>query len=545
MKKVPHLLDIIAIDRLGQMQDTFCESLGCAGIVTDPGGNYLIPSSQYSDLCTVVQQTPEGRKQCLLTAQRACSAFAYNQRPVTYKCHLGLMDCAAPIFFRGDLIGSFLVGQFISEDTDINELRRKLRRYGINHEQITSLLNTLYSASEEKISTCLKLDSLLCDMLTELTKKHFYYLHPESALEKLQAVDPLASKVNSSDINSQCKDGSSAENERLWLDMIGNCTEIQSIRRTVRRIADLDIPVLIQGETGVGKELVAKAIHRLSNRSDGPFVAVNCNAVPENLIESELFGYEKGAFTGAVKKSKGKFHLAHKGTLFLDEIGDVKIDFQKKLLRALEEKCIVPLGGNNTIDTDFRLITATSQSLTEKMERGEFRSDLYYRISGIPLLVPPLRDRKNDICLIAQYFLDKYNAKLKRHLVFSQSAKDMLEKQAWKGNVRELKHVIYRSAILKENSDVLSSKDISLDLNSSQSEGFRNREGLLKEYAHRKLDEGIYFKKEMESFEQILITEALIKSQNVTSASKLLSIPRTTLLGKLKKLRPTGSPRQI
>jgi len=229
-----------------------------------------------------------------------------------------------------------------------------------------------------------------------------------------------------------------------------------SVCRMVERVAPTDVTTLVLGESGTGKELVARAIHGLSDRADRELVAINCAAIPESLLESELFGYEKGAFTGALKRKLGRIEFASGGTLFLDEIGDIPIGLQSKLLRFLQERVIQRLGGNEDIPVDVRVICATHQDLQTKIADGSFREDLYYRISDISIQVPPLRERGGDIALLAKFFLDRYQKQFRRKCDrFSQEALEALVSQRWPGNVRELEGAIKRAVVMSDGLQIL------------------------------------------------------------------------------------------
>lgn len=235
--------------------------------------------------------------------------------------------------------------------------------------------------------------------------------------------------------------------------IIGNSPAIKKIFALMEKATKTNITVSVSGETGTGKELVAKAIHYNSLRSKEAFVAVNISAIPKELIESELFGHEKGAFTGAVSRRIGKFEQAHKGTLFLDEIGEMELSLQAKLLRVLQEKELTRVGGNSIIKTDVRVITATHKKLAEEVEKGNFRQDLYYRLLGLPIELPPLRERGNDILLLGKYFLDEFSQENQLGtLTLSTEAREKLLRYAFPGNVRELKAIIELAAVLT-NSD--------------------------------------------------------------------------------------------
>src|SRR5438552_2729340 len=229
--------------------------------------------------------------------------------------------------------------------------------------------------------------------------------------------------------------------------LVGISPAIRQLFDTLVRVAPSNSSVLIQGESGTGKELVAQAVHRLSRRALGPLVAVNCAAIPEQLLESELFGHVKGAFTGASQTRQGRFRLADGGTVFLDEIGEMPLALQGKLLRVLQERAIEPVGGSKPESVDFRLIAATNKDLEAQVAKGAFRGDLFYRLNVVPLILPPLRERRGDVPLLTGHFLARHNAGKERPLVFSQEAIDALERHPWPGNVRELENLVERLAL--------------------------------------------------------------------------------------------------
>ncbi len=231
--------------------------------------------------------------------------------------------------------------------------------------------------------------------------------------------------------------------------MIGSSPEIEQVKEMVRRVAVLPSTIAIYGESGVGKELVARSVHQLSERSQKPFVAINCGAIPENLLESELFGHKKGAFTGAVEDKDGMFVVANGGTLFLDEIGEMPLSLQVKLLRVLDNSVVTPLGGTESIKVDVRIVSATNRDLEDMVKEGAFREDLFYRLNVIPLHVPALRARPDDIPLLVRYFASRHAEKLARgNLGVTQEAMDALCSYDWPGNVRELGNVIERAVAL-------------------------------------------------------------------------------------------------
>ena len=232
-------------------------------------------------------------------------------------------------------------------------------------------------------------------------------------------------------------------------DLIGNSPTMQQLLNTVALVAPTDTTVLILGESGTGKELVADTVHTNSERGQKPLVKVNCAALPENLLESELFGHEKGAFTGAIAKRKGRFEVANGGTIFLDEIGEIPLSVQVKLLRVLQEQQFEPVGSSKTMSVDVRVIAATNRNLEEEVEQGRFREDLFYRLNVFPIRVPPLRERKEDIAMLAEHFLTKFSAKHKRQIKgFTPRSLDLMMRYEWKGNIRELENSVERSVIL-------------------------------------------------------------------------------------------------
>jgi DNA-binding NtrC family response regulator len=237
--------------------------------------------------------------------------------------------------------------------------------------------------------------------------------------------------------------------------IVGDDAKLKQVSVQLHRAAATDTTVLLEGESGTGKELFARALHALSPRADGPFIAINCAAIPENLLETELFGHEKGAFTGAAARKPGKFELAHRGTLFLDEIGDLPLSLQAKILRALEEKRFERVGGTVPLQVDVRVVAATNRNLKAAVAARQYREDLYFRLSVFPITIPPLRDRPDDIPTLARYFIERFCRDLnKRPLVLSPAAEDELRRYAWPGNVRELQNCIERAAILTEGDTI-------------------------------------------------------------------------------------------
>ncbi len=237
--------------------------------------------------------------------------------------------------------------------------------------------------------------------------------------------------------------------------ILGKSVKIEALKKMILKVAPAKTNVLIIGESGTGKELVARALHELSPVKDGPFIAVNCGAIPESLIESELFGHKKGSFTGAIADKPGLFEVADGGTLFLDEVGELPVSMQVKLLRALQDRAIRRVGGNETVKTDVRIVAATNKNLEEGVKKGTFREDLYYRLNVIMLETPPLRERVGDVEELVQVFFDRFNEKQKRNLKgVSLDALEVLLSHAWPGNIRELENVMERVVTLESGSEI-------------------------------------------------------------------------------------------
>jgi len=322
--------------------------------------------------------------------------------------------------------------------------------------------------------------------------------------------------------------GLTEENKRLKSELsdkadfrtiVGSSKEMEKVFDVIRKVADTEAAVLITGESGTGKELVARSIHANSSRRDAPFVAINCAAIPRDLLESELFGHVKGAFTGAIRDKIGKFQVAEGGTLFLDEVGELPVELQPKLLRALQEKEVVPVGGTKEQKLDVRVVSATNLNVDKAIADGTFREDLYYRLSVIPMHLPPLRERRKDIPLLIKYFCAKHGSD---KITFDKDAFETLVMYPWPGNVRELENTVERLLIMR-NSDVISIDDLPEKL-------LVNGHSVS---AIIKLpDEGY----SLEQLEREIVVEALERNVwNQAAAARFLRIPRHTLIYRLEK----------
>lgn len=325
--------------------------------------------------------------------------------------------------------------------------------------------------------------------------------------------------------------GLAEENKRLknelsdkadFRTIVGSSKEMEKVFEVIRKVADTEAAILITGESGTGKELVARSIHANSSRKDAPFVAINCAAIPRDLLESELFGHVKGAFTGAVKDKTGKFQLAEGGTLFLDEVGELPVELQPKLLRALQEKEVEPVGGTKVQKLDVRVISATNLDIDKAIENGTFREDLYYRLTVIPIHLPPLRERRKDIPLLIRYFCTKHKSE---KVSFDKDALGAMVMYPWPGNVRELENTVERLLIMR-NGETITLEDLPdkiLDEKTVRQPGSA---------IIRLPDEGY----SLEQLEQEVVVDALERNNwNQTAAARFLRIPRHILIYRMEK----------
>jgi DNA-binding NtrC family response regulator len=312
-----------------------------------------------------------------------------------------------------------------------------------------------------------------------------------------------------------------------FTEIIGKSEKMREICELVKKVSGSDASVLLQGESGTGKELFARAIHSLSLRKDKPFIAINCAAIPHELLENELFGSEKGAFTGAHARKMGKFEIAHTGTIFLDEIGDMDIQLQAKLLRVLQQKNFERLGGTRTVDVDVRVIAASNMDLSQQIAAKHFREDLYYRLSVFPVTIPPLRERFQDVPELADYFVDKYCREMRKpRKSLSREAVKLLEKYHWPGNVRELENTIERAVILAEGKKI-TPDHLAIRLRRTDEIRLRDGSGLKEIGAHAQMQA-----------ERGTIIRVLRETRgNKRKTAKILQIDYTTLFDKIKKYK--------
>ncbi|HIJ60869.1 MAG TPA: sigma-54-dependent Fis family transcriptional regulator [Nitrospirae bacterium] len=330
---------------------------------------------------------------------------------------------------------------------------------------------------------------------------------------------------------------SQSENTQIT-PIVGSSKAIKEIYEIISRVLNTDSTVLILGESGTGKELIAKTIHYGGQRANKPFIHVNCAAIPSELLESELFGYEKGAFTGAFNSRLGKFEMAKSGTILLDEIGDMPPQLQAKILRVLQERSFERIGGMKTITVDVRIIAATNKNLQDIVAQGKFREDLFYRLNVIPITMPPLRNRTEDIPELCEYFIEKFNKKFNKTVGISNSVYQYFKNYSWPGNVRELENLIERLFVLKEDNMIIPS-----DL----PEGIRN--GGIPEIPDFIDDDtnpfinGIDLNAALKAYEKRLIIHALDLHEGIKArAAKYLNIKRTSLIEKMKRYGITSTP---
>jgi two-component system nitrogen regulation response regulator GlnG len=371
----------------------------------------------------------------------------------------------------------------------------------------------------------------------------YEYLPKPFDLDELQKLikKALESKQN---LKNKTKIRNKSEKQLI----VGRSPAMQDLYKSIARLSQNDLTVMIYGESGTGKELVAKALHKYSTRSEKPFIALNMAAIPNDLIESELFGHEKGSFTGAHQKSDGKFKLAEKGTLFLDEIGDMPIDAQTRLLRVLQEGEFTPIGGKEKIQADTRIIAATHKNLSNLIEKGEFREDLFYRLNVVPISIPPLRERKEDIPELVNHFLDKAKDQQLEPKKFTTESFQILEKYQWPGNVRELENFILKLCALYTDDNImnedLAEEILNLQKLDQQMLDTDNQfSKILENYLSRNINkinkeyQGDVYNYFVTELEKVLLLEVLKnKNGNQLKAAELLGLNRNTLRKKITEL---------
>ncbi|MCB9092618.1 MAG: sigma-54-dependent Fis family transcriptional regulator [Halobacteriovoraceae bacterium] len=401
---------------------------------------------------------------------------------------------------------SIVMTGFASIETAITATKKGVYHYLTKPFELENLNKLVIEGFAQKLKTIIKDQKLIED---------------SSSLSPLHSLTSEKLKTSLPEVTD----------EDVFASMIGRSTAMKLVFDRIKKVAKSKSTILITGESGTGKELVAKAIHQLSQSSENSLVSINCAAIPRDLLESELFGHVKGAFTGAVSNRKGKFELANNTTIFLDEIGDMPVVLQVKLLRVLQSRQIEPVGSCKVFEINTRVIAATHKNLEDAVREGSFREDLFYRLNVIPITIPALRDRKEDIPLLISFFLKKYVSADRSNMIeFSTDAFNLLLSYNWPGNVRELENVIERLVILKGGA-VIMPQDLPTKI-------FKGNP--LTNLTYKSLfelpEEGVLLKKILSDIEDSLIVQALEKTKgNKNKASKLLGLNRTTLIEKIKK----------
>mgnify|MGYP003674693320 CR=1 FL=1 len=413
---------------------------------------------------------------------------------------------------------------------------------GSDNGQVSAIVEELHNWDEGV--PCLALGETHLDNLDDILRRKVVS-HLELPLNYNKTLDSLyRAQVFREQYSSQMGRGKRREVE-LFRSLVGTSRGVQVVRELMSQVADKDVSVLITGQSGTGKEVVARNLHYNSHRRNKPFVPVNCGAIPAELLESELFGHEKGAFTGAITARSGRFELAESGTLFLDEIGDMPLSMQVKILRVLQEKSFERVGGNKTIHTDVRIIAATHKNLEDMIESGEFREDLYYRLNVFPIEMPALKDRVEDIPLLMNELISRMETEKRGSIRFNSAAILSLCRHEWPGNIRELANLVERLGIMHPY-DVIGVKELppkyrhveeSEDLMQSEELGMQSAPGLSNLDSPALLPvNGIDLKDYLSNLEKSLIQQALDEASGVVArAAEKLRIRRTTLVEKVRK----------
>jgi transcriptional regulator with GAF, ATPase, and Fis domain len=408
-------------------------------------------------------------------------------------------DIAIPLVFEDKVIGALLLGSKLSRDIYTNEDVRMLRTLG--YQAAIAIHNAT------SYQTIRKLNATLGEKVRKIEdqQQQILVLQKQLVNENRYLKEEIRERYN-------------------FREVVGSSTAIKDVLKMVEKVANTQSVVLVRGESGTGKELIARAIHYVSDRRNGPFVKVNCAALSEGVLESELFGHERGAFTGAIRQKVGRFELANGGTVFLDEIGDVPLKTQVRLLRVLQEKEFERVGGNETVQVDVRVIASTHRDLEELIKDRHFREDLFYRLNVISLVIPPLRERKEDIYELAIHFLNKYNREVGKNLRYiDDEAMQLLVNHSWPGNVRELENMIERAVVLGEG-ECVTVKDLPFGQIARPEAVWSGPGG------------GSTLPETLDSYERDRLRAAVAEfNGNRSAAARSLGLKRTTFISKLKK----------
>ncbi len=458
-------------------------------------------------LCNLANSSANGARACLQNYKKNLKEFNSSQKPFTYKCHAGLKVAAVPIFANGNYAGAIVGAGILAQKMKIAELKKridKLAKLDINKplaKQSYDKLSLISADSKEYLLDFIEL------IARELVAS-YELLHEKEEIIKRQSV--LLERA----YNAKYKG------------IIGTSAAMKKIFDILELVENSEIPVLIEGESGVGKELLASAVHYNSPRRDQMFVILNCSTFNDTLLSSELFGHEKGAFTGAISEKSGLFEIADGGSIFLDEIGDMKLETQAQILRVLENGTFYKVGGANQIKVDVRIIAATNKRLKKQVDQGLFRTDLFYRINNIHIKMPPLRERREDIIALINYFLESYsethNIKKKE---ISKDVMELLTNYDWPGNIRELKNLIESLIILSGKNETIETRYIPLEILGNQS---------LKSDHLKPNPNGAKLKEIIRSVEKEVVSDMLQTANwNKSAASKKLGISRAALNNKI------------
>ncbi|MFN3696499.1 MAG: sigma-54-dependent transcriptional regulator [Pseudobdellovibrio sp.] len=376
--------------------------------------------------------------------------------------------------------------------------------------------------------------SNLNDAVVAIKEGAYDYVEKPVSPEKLTAI--VKKSIEATEMISELSASNPIFDDDIESEIVGRNTKMKEVYNLIYKLCKVDTTVLIRGENGTGKELVAKAIHFNSPRKSGSFVAINCGAIPENLMESELFGHEKGAFTGAIERKIGKFQIANNGTLFLDEIGELKPEMQVKLLRALQEKKFTPVGSNREVKTNARIIAATNRNLEKMMEDQEFREDLFYRLNVMPIFLPPLRDRQDDIPELAKSFLQKFSKTHGKIIdTIEQDCLDLMKKYRWPGNIRELENVVERAYII-ESANKMTVQSLPENIKNLAATNSSNENNSASSIVHTGSEGSLDFEVFKEQAEKEFIINALKANKGkINQTVAQANIPKNTLLRKIRK----------
>ncbi len=376
--------------------------------------------------------------------------------------------------------------------------------------------------------------SNLNDAIHAIKDGAYDYLEKPVSPEKL--TDIVKKSIEAHEMISNLTASNPIFDDDIESEIVGSNSKMKEVFNLIYKLCKVETTVLIRGENGTGKELVARAIHFNSPRKSGAFVAVNCGAIPENLMESEFFGHEKGAFTGAIERKIGKFQLANNGTLFLDEIGELKPEMQVKLLRVLQEKKFTPVGSNREVKTNARIVAATNRNLEKMMETSDFREDLFYRLNVMPIFLPPLRERPDDIPVLAMTFLQKFSKQHGKTITgLETECLELMKKYRWPGNIRELENIVERAFII-ESSTLMTKSSLPDQMKSDLTSISLNPQSDLSSVVPVKSDEPLNFEIFKEQAEKEFITSALKANKGkINQTVAQANIPKNTLLRKIRK----------